>query len=338
MISSGRYGVLLVNTGTPAAATPRAVRAFLSRFLIHRRIAPMNRLAWWWILHLFILPKRGRASADKYAQVWTPEGSPSAAAHDALVRGVSDELAARGHEVAVRQAMSFSEPRVGEALRELRKAGCGRVVVLPLYPQSAYSTTGVVKDEVRAALRLSRLRDAVEVVEDYHADPTYLRAIAASIRHAGFDPQSDDRLLFSYHSIPLADIEAGDRYELQTGASSLRIAEELGLARDRWTIAYQCRFDKGRDWLAPTTAETLERWASVGGGRVFLVCPNFAVDCLETLYDVKRVLEPAYLERRRAAGHPTDAGSFVYVPCLGNSKAHVRVLCDVIEPHLRERA
>lgn len=332
--TSSKTGVLLVNTGTPAAPTPRAVRSFLSRFLMHRRIAPMNRIVWWWILHLFILPKRGKASAEKYALIWTDEGSPSTVAHDALARGVGEELAARGFDVSVRVAMSFSEPRVGESIRALRKSGCDRVVVLPLYPQSAYSTTGAVRDEVASAVRLSRFRDSVEVVEDYHANPTYLRAIAASIRHAGFDPQSDDRLLFSYHSIPLADIEAGDRYELQSGASSLRIAEELGLARDRWTIAYQCRFDKDRDWLAPSTADTLARWADVGDGRVFVVCPNFAVDCLETLYDIKRVLEPEYLDRRRAAGHPTDTGCFVYVPCLGKSKAHVRVLCDVIEDRL----
>ena len=76
---------------------------------------------------------------------------------------------------------------------------------------------------------------------------------------------SDDRLLFSYHSIPLADIEAGDTYELQVGASSLQIAGELGLDRNRWTIGYQCRFDKGREWLSPFTTR---RAGALGrGGR-----------------------------------------------------------------------
>lgn len=335
MVDGRTTGILLVNTGTPAAPTPHAVRSYLSRFLMHRRIAPVNRLAWWFILHLAILPKRGAASAEKYARIWTDGGSPFALAHDALEHGVAGELRLRGHDVVVRQAMSFSAPRVAESVKELRKAGCDRIVVLPLYPQSAFSTTGVVLDEVKAALRMTRMRDRFEVIEDYHIDSTYIRAIAASIRHAGFDPKGDDRLLFSYHSIPLGDIEAGDRYELQTGASSLRIAEELGLDRGRWTIAYQCRFDRKRDWLTPSTEETLARWAAVGGGRVFVVCPNFAVDCLETLYDIQCVIGPGYLERRRAAGHPTDIGSFVYVPSLGRSKAHVRVLCDVLEPHIR---
>lgn len=230
--------------------------------------------------------------------------------------------------------MSFGSPRTSRVLRDLRKQGCTRFTVLPLYPQSAFSTTGVVQDDVKAALTRRMLRENTCVVEGYHIDPTYIKAIAASILHAGFDPESDDRLLFSFHSIPLKDIERGDRYELQTSSTSLHVANELGLARDRWTIGYQCRFDKGRDWLAPYTTDVLARWAEVGGGRVFMVCPNFAVDCLETLYDINVEMKPAYLRQRRAAGHPTEDGSFVYVPCLGATKAHVRVLCDVLEQYL----
>ena len=74
----GRVGVLLVNTGTPDAPTPRAVRRYLARFLMDRRIRPMNALGWWLILHVGILPKRGVASAEKYAAIWTDEGSPLA--------------------------------------------------------------------------------------------------------------------------------------------------------------------------------------------------------------------------------------------------------------------
>ena len=335
MEASGKHAVLLVNTGTPSAPTPKAVRSYLKRFLGNRRIVPVNPFIWWFILHFAILPKRAKASAQKYQQIWTPEGSPFALAHQALERGVAEELLARGHDVDVRVAMSFDSPRTHDVIRELRKEGCSRLTVLPLYPQSAYSTTYVVKDDVKSAVRGRRLRESTDVIDDYHANATYIRAIAASIRHAGFDPDNEDRLLFSYHSIPLADIDAGDTYELQTSATSLHVANELGLERSRWTIGYQCRFDKNREWLAPSTSDILQRWANVGGGRVFVVCPNFAVDCLETRYDVQRVLKPAYLERRRAAGHPTDMGSFVYVPCLGNSKAHVRVLCDVLEGALQ---
>lgn len=334
MSSPGRYGVIMVNTGSPEAPTPRAVRTYLSKFLSHPRIAPMNRFVWWFILHLAILPRRSEVSAQKYASIWTEEGSPFTSAHESLCLGVQKELSSRGYAASVKLAMSFSEPKLSAVVRGLRKEGCSSIVVLPLYPQSAFSTTGVVQDDLNKALRRTRWKDRCTFVDDYHAHQTYLRAVAASIVHAGFNPEGDDRLVFSFHSIPLTDIENGDVYELQTSSTSLAIAQELGLARERWTIAYQCRFDKSRDWLAPNTSEVLKRMAQVGGGRVFVVCPNFAVDCLETLYDIVEVQGPAYLQNRRAAGHPTDTSHFVYVPCLGSTKAHAQVLCDVLEPHL----
>lgn len=330
-----RFGVLLVNTGTPAEPQPRAVRAYLATFLMDRRIAPMNRLAWWLILHLFILPKRGRASAEKYARIWTDEGSPFDIAHRRIESGLAESLAQEGVDAVVRCAMSYSEPTVPERVRELRAAGCTRLVVLPLYPQSAYSTTGAVSDAVEHALRKARWDVPCDFIDNYHDQPTYIRAIAASIKHAGFQVASDDRVLFSYHSIPLNDIESGDTYELQTGASSLQIASELGIDRTRWTIAYQCRFDKGREWLSPFARDVLTRWAEAGGGRVFVVCPNFAVDCLETLYDVEYELKEHYLDCIKKAGRAFGADAFTYVPCLDRSRAHLKVLVDVLQPHLK---
>ncbi len=334
MHAGNRIGILIVNTGTPEAPRAHAVRKYLAKFLMDKRIAPMNRLAWWFVLHLFILPKRGSASASKYAKIWTEEGSPFAVAHEKIAHHLGIQFGEEGFDVVVRQAMSYGAPSIRKSMHELKKEGCTRLVVLPLYPQSAFSTTGAVHDGVDHALRRERWNVPCDFIEDYHDDPTYARAIAASIKHAGFDPESDDRVLFSYHSIPLTDIEAGDTYELQSGASSLLIAGELDIERTRWTIGYQCRFDKKRDWLSPYTTEVLSRWAEANVGRVFFVCPGFSVDCLETLYDVEFELKPFYFEKIKEAGRVPSSADFVYVPCLDRSKAHVKVLADVIRPYL----
>ena len=116
-------------------------------------------------------------------------------------------------------------------MKELKEEGCTELVVLPMYPQSAFSTTGSVGDGVAKAVRRARFKGDVRLVDGYGEDATYVRAVAASIRNAGFSEESGDRLLFSFHSIPLKDIEAGDTYELQTGATSLAVAGELGLDR-----------------------------------------------------------------------------------------------------------
>ena len=304
---SPKVGVIIANTGTPAAPTPKAVRKYLGQFLMDPRICPMPRPVWWLLLHTVILGKRSRASAEKYRAIWTAAGSPMAVAYEALERGLADYYAEQGAPVEVRAAMSYGKPALKQAVRELKEAGCTRIVALPMYPQSALSTTASVADGLARAVRRAHFKGEVSFVDNYGENPVYVRAIAASIRKAGFSEERGDRLLFSYHSIPLKDIEAGDTYELQTGATSLAVAGELGLDRRSWTISYQSRFDKGRTWLAPFTRPTLVRLARAAeeGSRLFVVCPNFAVDCLETLYDVPRELEPIY--RAALAGEIVDA-------------------------------
>ncbi len=333
-VVAGRVGLVLANTGTPLAPTPKAVKRYLGRFLTDRRIMPMNPFAWRIILNLFILPKRSKVSARKYEAIWTDEGSPLQVIHRKLVRAMRSYYAARGNDVRVELFLNYGEVKFEDVLRKLQDEGCERIVVLPLYPQSAYSTCGCISDCVDDAVKRLSLNLPVSVVEGYADNHTYQRAIAASIEAAGFNVDSDDRLIFSFHSIPLNDIDAGDTYELQVGSSSLMIASELGIDRRRWTIGYQCRFDKGREWLKPFTADVLKRWAESGQGRVFYVCPNFAVDCLETLYDVGHEIKPHFLEMARNAGKPFDEDDFIYVPCLNATKAHVRVLTDVLKPYI----
>lgn len=382
-----KIGVIIANTGTPSAPTKKAVKKYLSQFLMDPRICPMPRPIWWMLLHTHILRKRARASAEKYRAIWTAQGSPMAVTYEALERGLQSYYEQRGMPVLVRCAMSYGKPTFKKAIKSLKEARCTRLVVLPMYPQSAFSTTGSVRDAAERAARRARWKRPMAIVDDYGTNPAYVRAIAASVRNAGFSEERGDRLLFSYHSIPLKDIEAGDTYELQTGASSLAVAGELGLDRRSWTISYQSRFDKGRTWLSPFTRPTLVRLAQAAepDSRLFMVCPNFAVDCLETLYDVPSELEPVYraalagetvnadeepgalentgkraahcddhLGAHRAAVHaarapepafrrgshrrPTPEESFVYVPCLNKSKAHLKVLAAVLAPYVGDEA
>lgn len=329
-------GILLVNTGTVDSPRPRAARKFLRKYLMSERIAPMNRFIWWFIVNLKIVPSRARQSAEKYQKIWTEEGSPLAIAHQKIELGLAKQYEAQGFSnVVVRCAMSYSEPDIKSTMKELKELGCDRLIVLPLYPQSAYATTGDVYDKTQELLKHLKWDIPCRLIDNYHDNPIYAKAIAASIKHQGFQAEESDKLLFSFHSIPLRDVEAGDTYELQVGASSLLIANNLDLAREQWTIGYQSRFADQSAWLAPFTEEVLERWAKAGVQRLFLVCPGFSVDCLETLYDVEYELKPYY--RRWIEYHNHDfEPEFIYVPCLDKTKAHVTVLYDVLLPHVEE--
>lgn len=255
-----KVGVIIANTGTPEAPTRKAVKKYLSQFLMDPRICPMPRPVWWTLLHTTILRKRSRASAEKYQKIWTEEGSPLVAITASLERGLNDYYAEQGLLVVVRAGMSYGKPSLKQAVKELKEEGCTELVVLPMYPQSAFSTTGSVSDGVAKAVRRARFKGDVRLVDGYSEDATYVRAVAASIRNAGFSEESGDRLLFSFHSIPLKDIEAGDTYELQTGATSLAVAGELGLDRRSWISATRAASTRAAPGSRPSRGPRWSVW------------------------------------------------------------------------------
>ncbi|MBE6469201.1 MAG: ferrochelatase [Coriobacteriaceae bacterium] len=326
-----RVGVLLVNTGSPSAPEPAAVKSYLAEFLMDPCVRPMPALPWWLILHLFILPSRKRRSAAKYRLIWGEDGSPLVSTAERLAGRVEARLgaaaAAKGSvPPLVRAAMSYGEPALATVLSQLRDAGCGRVVLIPLYPQSARCTTGSVLRRVRGALGALGWDPDLDVVESYGAHEAYLSALHASLSALAVDPERD-RVMFSFHAVPQPDIEAGDTYPAQVEATCAALARRLGLSRDRWTLSYQSPFSDGRLWHGPFTAEAVGEEAARTEGRLILICPGFSIDCLETLYDVERELS----ERARAA-FPSDgaAREFVYVPCLNDSDGAVGLMAALV--------
>lgn len=316
-----RHGVIIANTGSPDAPTPKAVREYLSEFLVDPRIRPMHPLVWGMILNAFILPKRGVASAHKYEQIWTDGGSPLKVHMESLARKLQGAL---GEGFAVRYAMSYGSPSMKGALEGLRDAGCEKVTVVALYPQSAYSTSYVVEDKLREGLDALGWEPEVGFVREYSERPLYYEAVARSISDAGFQPERD-QLLMAFHSIPMKDIKAGDTYADQVELSGKMIAERLGAPDESWQVGFQSRFDKSRAWLGPTTTEVLGRLD--GGRRLFVVTPNFSIDCLETLYDIEVELRDAWF----AANPGANGADFIYVPCLNDSEAQVGLLRSIVE-------
>lgn len=335
----GPTGVLLINTGSPSAPTPEAVRVYLEQFLMDDRIRPLPAPVWRVILGHMILPKRCPASAEKYATIWSDEGSPLVAGCRALA--ARTEAVLRSHEavrqgvpaaetVLVRTAMIYGEPSVASVLEELGSLGCAKLVALPLYPQSAYSTTAAALDALHRCIEQTKWQVPVTSVEAYGDNSAYLDAVADSILRAGYRSASD-YLLLSLHAVPLPDVDAGDTYPDQARRSACAIAKRLGAPEGSWSIAYQSPFEDGRRWTGPNTARTVKRLAKSEGRRLVVVCPGFAVDCLETLYDIDRVLRATY-RSIRADG----SDGLLYVPCLNASKVHAELLAEIIVKAITE--
>lgn len=317
-----RLGIILANTGSPSAPAPEAVRVYLQEFLSDPRIRPMSPAIWNIILRAFILPKRSISSAEKYASIWKDAGSPLIVSMQSLARKLGGLL---GEHAIVRSSMSYGAPSIREVVDELKAAGCERLVVIPLYPQSAHSTTGVVEDKLHAALDEARWQPELAFVKGYWHRSRYLDAIAASVRESGFTER--DSLLMAFHSIPMKDVAAGDTYAEQARKTARAIANRLRIAPERWRTGFQCRFDS-RKWVGPFSNEALGQLEAYrGDGRLFVVAPNFSIDCLETLRDIDMVMRGDHVARTG------DEDSFVYVSCLNDSDAHARLLESIVLKH-----
>lgn len=320
-------GVLLVNLGTPEAPTTGAVRHYLREFLSDPRVVELPRLLWWPILHGFILRTRPSRSARAYQQIWTPEGSPLLQYSRDLAARVGAALGAddSAGRLLVRVAMRYGPPSIPTVLREMQDAGLRRLLVLPLYPQYSATTTASVFDAVFAELRTWRWVPELRTVADYFHDPAHLDLLAARIRAHRATHGDADRLLFSFHGIPERFFRDGDPYFCQCQATAREVAQRLELPRDRWMVSFQSRV--GREpWLKPYTDETLKRWPGEGVKSVQVVCPGFAVDCLETIEEIADENRETFLH---AGGE-----RYEYIPALNAEADHVDALAGLLRRHL----
>jgi ferrochelatase len=321
-----RIGILLVNSGTPASPAPRDVRKFLAGLLGDPRVVELPRTLWLPILYGLILPFRPRSSARKYRKIWSRAGSPllvlSEQLRSELIGTLAQQMLA---PLSVELAMLYGgDPTVPQALAKLRESGAQRILVVPLFPQYCGATTGAVYDRVNAELRHWRWLPELRYVAEYHDYPGYIDALRASVAQHWETHGKTQHLLISFHGIPERYFHKGDPYFCKCQKTARLLADELMLKDTQWSVSFQSRF--GADaWLKPYTSAVLDEMPGRGTRRVTVVCPGFAVDCLETLEEIETENRDVFI----AAG----GEQFQYVPALNSRPEHARFLADLIARH-----
>ncbi len=314
-----RAGVLLANLGTPTAPERKPVARFLREFLSDPRVVDLPRYLWLPLLNLVIIPLRAGRSAAAYRQIWWPEGSPLLV----LTERLGERLrAALAPQARVEVGMRYGAPSIRDGLERLRAAGVEEVVILPMYPQFSGTTTASIYDAVDIALESLDWYPRRQPIDKYHQHPAWIEAVAASIRAWRDVHGAAEKLIFSLHGIPQRYVRQGDPYQQQCELSVNAVAQALGLRADQWLLTYQSRV--GREpWLQPYTDLTLEELARSGVRHVQVLCPGFAVDCLETLEEIA--------EQNRERFEEAGGEKLEYIPALNDSDAHLRLYRQLVQ-------
>ena len=328
--------LLLVNLGSPASTEVADVRRYLNQFLMDPCVIdlpwPLRRL-----LVSLILLRRPAQSAEAYASIWWPEGSPLVV----LSRRLQQALAPHWTEGPVELAMRYGEPSIEQALLKLAGQGSRRVVLAPLYPQFADSTVTTVLEETRRVIRRHGLPLELSILPPFYDQPEYLQALAASARpdlEQGFD-----HLLLSFHGLPERHLHKSDPsgahclkgadccqraegavlascYRAQCLRTAQGFAAQAGLAPERWSVSFQSRLGRAK-WIEPYTEARLDELARSGVKKLLVMCPAFVADCIETLEEIG--------ERGREQFRAAGGEDLVLVPCLNDHAAWVSALATL---------
>ncbi len=332
-----------MNLGTPDEPEPAAVRRYLREFLSDPRVLDINPIGRTALLELVILPRRPAQSAAAYKKVWTDRGSPLLFHSIDLTEQVRRRL---GAEWQVHLAMRYGSPPISRALEVFRAAEVDRIVVFPLFPQYASSSTGsaleAVYSQTAGAWNVPRL----SVIGPFYDHPGFIEAcrqVGAPVL-AERDP---DHVLFSFHGLPERQIRKSDDtgkhclasdgccdaigganrncYRAQCYSTARALAAALGLPGEKWTVTFQSRLGR-TPWIRPYTDVVIPELARRGERKLVVFCPAFVADCLETLEEIGM----------RAAEQWREVGGqeLTLVPAINSSPAWADAVAEMARQHV----
>ncbi|WP_314059871.1 ferrochelatase [uncultured Vagococcus sp.] len=275
-----KKGILIANIGTPDKPEPKEVKAYLKNFLGDHRVIDTPRWKWLPILHGIILNTRPKKSAALYKEIWTDEGSPLLV----YTKSQAKQLQERFPDYMVRYGMGYSSPTIADSLTEMANAGVEDITVIPLFPQYSTTTTASVNDAVFRHYLKQENMPSLRLIREFTDHPMYIDLLVDQIKK-GVAKHQPDRLVISYHGIPVSYVEKGDPYKDQCQATTDGILAKLELEIP-WMVTYQSTFGKA-EWIKPALDQTLVGLPEKGVENVLIITPGFVSDCIETIEEIE---------------------------------------------------
>lgn len=294
-----KTAVLLVNLGTPDSPSEKDVRKFISEFLNDARVIDIPFILRKLLVNLIIVPFRTKKTSKLYQKLWTEKGSPILT-YGILLKNKLNKLLDNRHEVFL--AMRYGNPNLKNILHEIKAKQFAKIIILPLFPQYASSTTGSIIEKAMRIIQKWNYIPEIKVISEFYQNPNYINAWISQIKKQ--DIADFDHILFSYHGLPEKHVESTHDnkscnyfkceteinqqnhscYRAQCYENTRLIAHKLNLNKENYTVCFQSRFS--RKWLSPFTDELIIQKAKKGDKKILVISPSFTADCLETVVEI----------------------------------------------------
>ncbi|MDP2336682.1 MAG: ferrochelatase [Bacteroidota bacterium] len=294
-----KTAVILINVGTPDEPTVKAVRRYLSEFLNDRRVIDIPLVLQKILVNLIIVPFRAPKSTKLYERLWTEKGSPLLYFSEQVQDELQQKLDSRAD---VFLAMRYGNPSMGKALAAIQKGNYDRLIILPMFPQYASSTSGTAIQAVMDQVRTWNTIPEIHAINQFYDHPAFLDAFADRIQ--SYQPEKYDHVIFSFHGLPNRHLEKNhpDKpiqscncenglpefgkfcYKATCYQTTRELVNRLGLKSGQYSVSFQSRLSK--NWMTPFTDQNLVGLAKSGSKNLLVVAPSFVADCLETTVEI----------------------------------------------------
>lgn len=298
-----KTGVLLINLGTPDSPSTGNVRSYLTEFLNDPRVIDINAVGRTLLVNGVIVPFRAPKSAKIYQELWDlwQGESPLLTYGKKLTERLNGEF--KSERITVEFAMRYKNPSLNEVLGRMEKASYDQIIILPLFPQYASSSTGSAVEKALSIIRKWWVIPELKIVNHFFDHPGYIKAFIE--RGQQYNLEEYDHVLFSYHGLPERQIEKvhpeltcakcncpnvynpgqPSCYRNQCYETTRLIAQGLNIDESDYTVAFQSRLGK-TPWLTPYSDQVIEELGKKGNKKVLAFSAAFIADCLETSIEI----------------------------------------------------
>jgi len=270
-------------------------------------------------LALLIASKRSKKVAVEYEKMGG--ASPQLKIAKSLFSKVSEIYKSKYRkDLKVIFGMTYYKPYIEETYKELVFEEFEKIIVMTLYPQYSYTTSGVCFKRFYAQTFVNPPKTKFNIIPFWHMNKGYNDCIVNSIykvaNRLNVKPE-ESILFFSAHSLPEYTLEKGDFY-LSHLNEQIKYIESV-VKPYKTILAFQSKAGLMK-WLGPPTDETL--YSLKNEKRPIIVVPiSFVSDHIETLIE----LDEQYIKNAKELGMIVER-----VESLNDNEDFAKVIAELI--------